>query len=78
MTENMETTLNVKPTVNTTRKKTMMKQLNRISIENGCSNVSLNYLGSTLNSETWKYEFYNGLPEYSEIIEFGEITVETK
>lgn len=62
----------------TIQEKTLMKELNRISMENGCTHVNLSYIGSTGSSKTWKYEFYYGLPEYSKIKEFGEITIGKK
>ena len=58
--------------------RTMMKHIQNLSIENGCTNVVLDYLGNTSNSDTWKYELYQDYPEYSEMIEFGEITITTE
>jgi len=73
----MAITLNVQ-TNRTNREKTMMKHLNRISLVKGFSIINIDYLGSTINSDTWKYEFYYGSPEYHNPDEFGEITVRTK
>jgi hypothetical protein len=55
--------------------RTMMRHIQHLSDENGCTNVVLDYLGNTSNSDTWKYELYQDYPEYTEMIEFGEITI---
>ena len=64
--------------INQSHERTMMKHIQQLSIENGCTNVILDYLGNTSNSDTWKYELYQDYPEYSEMIEFGEITITTE
>jgi len=60
------------------REELMKEQLHRISKEKGYSDLNMALLSRSKNSDTWKYEFYYGSPEYHNPDEFGEITVGTK